>query len=80
MKPKHIYSISRGYRKAVVWQGSHMTSARISTSTLTPNKGLTRAERHAEICRWLVSTFSIPGPVYRPSDNPAHICSVARAA
>jgi len=65
MKYTTIYSIAPNYRSCTVWLGSPMTRARIGTRKLTPNKGLSREERHAEIAAWLYREFNIPGPAFQ---------------
>ena len=65
MKQYHIYSISPNYSKVVIWTGSRMTLSRICITTITPKKGLSREERHAEISAALFRDFGIPGPTYR---------------
>lgn len=65
MKTLKIYSIAANYRSATVWEGSRMTGARLDLHTCTPDKQLTREQRHATIAAWLYREFKIPGPVYR---------------
>jgi hypothetical protein len=64
MKHIRIYSISPNYRKVTVWEGSRMTGARLGTHTCTPDKHLTREQRHATIAAWLYREHQIPGPCY----------------
>lgn len=67
MKSIHIYKISRDYTRCEVWHGSRTFHNRIGTSTLTPDKGLTRKERYTVIVKWLTADFGLIGPSYRPT-------------
>lgn len=69
MKTIKIYSIANGYKSATVWEGSRMTQARVAQVSCTPDKGLTREQRHAVISSWLYNEFLIPGPAYRERDE-----------
>jgi len=65
MKTLKLYSIAPNYRSVTLWEGSRMTQSRTCEHTCTPNKGLTREQRHGVIAAWLFKNFGIPGPCYR---------------
>ena len=69
MIPARIYHISRGYRKATCWQ-SNSTGRRVSVSTTTPVKKLSRKQRYETIYAWLLKQFDIIGPAYHKSGAP----------
>lgn len=54
-----IYSVSRGYRKCVVWEGNSVTGRKTCTCTISPGKSLTRHERYMEIAHWLSDNFNL---------------------
>lgn len=59
MKNEVIVSISRHYRKAVVWQRGHHTALRIAVHSCTPDRGQTEAQRKVTIELWLWKNFQV---------------------
>lgn len=68
-KPIYIFSISRNYTRCEVWHGSRSFKNRIGTSTLTPDKALSRHERYLEIAKWLRARFELLPPSYQTSEQ-----------
>lgn len=67
MKTQYIYSIARGYRYVTVWVCHNKTRQRQGQLRLTPNAGLPRKEKYAEIIRFLRPM--VPCPVYVPTKS-----------
>ena len=61
-----IYAISRGYKQVVVFHGDDKTHERVGTSTIEPNRELSRREKYTVIADELEHRFHIPRPPYQP--------------
>lgn len=68
MQTIKLFSISRGYRRAMVWTGDKSTGQRISVSTIRPLRGLTRQERYDSIKRGLTE-LGMKVPAYKAHEK-----------
>lgn len=64
-----IYWLSKGYTKATVILASKETGQRAATLTCTPFKGLSRAEKYRECCRFIQKHegSALVPPPYKPT-------------
>jgi hypothetical protein len=65
MKTIDLYSLSKNYTSLTVWHGHRTFRYRVSTTVITPNKGMTRRERYDVLAAELYKVFGIPAPSYR---------------
>lgn len=61
-----IYKISQGYSRCVLYHADDKTHRRVGTSTITPNKELTRRQKYEVIAEYLVERSGLPRPDYDP--------------
>jgi hypothetical protein len=64
-KPIYIFSMSTHYTRCVVYHGSRMLHNLLGTSTLVPDKGLSRHQRYYIIAKWLREDFDLLPPSYQ---------------
>ncbi len=62
----HIFKMTHHYSRLVVYHGSYTFKNLVGTTTVTPDKGLTRRERYDVLAAELFKGFGIPAPSYRP--------------
>jgi hypothetical protein len=63
----HIFKISLNYTRCEIWWGSRTFHNKLGSTIITPDKGLTRRQRHDVIAEALFERAGIPAPSYRPA-------------
>lgn len=62
----YIFKISSAYKRCTVWCGS-LTGQKVGTTTIEPNKELSRRQRYDVIAEWLLERCGLRAPLYVPT-------------